>query len=194
VLGRTHVVIGCVTWTAAWWRPIEGGPLAPVVTTGDAPRVLVTLAVVALGTLLPDLDHPGAWLAQLRLGRRGGVLHWVRPLLIPSLALREEFGHRGALHSLAAALVFCLGLEVLGGQRGVSNAGYALAWGYVLHLLADMATRRGVPLFYPFSRTRVGLPAPLAVRTGSLGESIYLAVVSGASALYAAIDQVRPPA
>jgi membrane-bound metal-dependent hydrolase YbcI (DUF457 family) len=48
-----------------------------------------------------------------------------------------------------------------------------------------MLTHHGVPLLWPLTRERFGLPRPLDIRTGGLGESIYLAVLVVASAIYA---------
>ena len=54
----------------------------------------------------------------------------------------------------------------------------AVLLGYMSHLIADCATKSGVPLFYPHSAVCV-FPgsAKYRVKTGSLGEGIVLAVV-----------------
>lgn len=88
---------------------------------------------IALGSLLPDIDHP-----QSYLGRR-------IPLL--SVPINKLFGHRGFTHSL-------LSLSLL----GIASAFYwavnplffgGLLLGYFSHILGDMLTPMGVPLFYP---------------------------------------------
>jgi inner membrane protein len=192
VLARSHVAIATATWAAIWWRPIALGTIgileAPLVAppgAGTAGSALLTLGCVALGALLPDLDHPRAWLAQWSLGRHG-LLHLIRPFALPSAVLREEFGHRGALHSLLAALVLFAGLRALDGSvPGAAQVGAALAWGYALHVAADLLTNRGVPLLFPFWRRRWHLPWPLAVRTGSLGEALYVLVTLALAVGYA---------
>lgn len=198
VLARSHVLIAAAAWSALWWRPpgtvtalaaaahlaapLVGLPVTPADRFGSA---VTTLLLVALGAVLPDLDHPNAWLAQRRLGRRG-LLHAVRPFAFPSAVLREEFGHRGALHSLAAAAVLAGAGRLLEARwPGAAAVGAALAFGYALHLLADLLTRRGVPLLLPFWRGRWHLPWPLAVRTGSLGEAAYVLLVLLLAAAYA---------
>lgn len=209
VLGRSHVILASATWAAVWWRPLAindlqlVAPLAalpavietlpdlpsPLVPDEipDLPLVLVTLAIVGLGALLPDLDHPRGRLASWRpIPSRGHLrwFSWIRPLLLPSMAIREQFGHRGALHSLLAALIAGFGAESLAQLANAPGTGAALAWGYVAHLLADMATRRGVPLLYPLP-WRFRLPGPLAIRTGRLGEVLYVFLISAVAALYA---------
>jgi inner membrane protein len=189
MLGHTHVVIAAALWAGVWWRPLAVGdhvlsaPVAPLGT--DLPPALGSLAVVALGALLPDLDHPGALLARLRpAGTRGPWRHF-RPLLFPSVALREGLGHRGALHSLLGLAVATALAEYLGTLGGGAGLGWTLGWGYAAHLLADMATRRGVPLLWPLARLRVGVPRAIAIKTGSFGEALYLAGVSALAALHA---------
>ncbi len=192
MLARSHVVIATATWAAVWWRPPYGGPIGTLAPRLVAPRnadlsgsVALTLLCVALGALLPDLDHPRAWLAQMRLARHG-LLRFIRPFAFPSAVLREEFGHRGAMHSLLAAAVVYGGLRALDARiAGAAQVGAALTWGYVLHLCADLLTNRGVPLLFPFWRGRCRLPWPLAVRTGSLGEALYVVLTLGLAAGYA---------
>ena len=195
MLARSHVVIAGATWAAVWWRPVVVGRLGPVVaplvplvlpaSAETAGRAALTLFCVAVGALLPDLDHPRAWLAQLRLARHG-LLRFIRPFALPSAVLREEFGHRGGLHSLLAAVGVYAGLRALDAAApGAAQAGAALAWGYILHLAADMLTNRGVPLLFPFWRRRWHLPWPLAVRTGSLGEALYVALTVALATAYA---------
>ncbi len=194
------MIIAGATWAAAWWRPpiVGVGPLgAPLVTVPTADvtgSVVASLLCVALGALLPDLDHPKAWLAQFRLTRRG-LLRFIRPFAFPSAVLREEFGHRGALHSLLAVLVLYLAAQALDASaRGAAQVGAALAWGYALHLAADALTNRGVPLLFPFWRRRWHMPRPLAVRTGGPGEALYVVLALALSAAYVAAPLVSTPA
>lgn len=88
---------------------------------------------VMLGSLLPDIDHPQSYLGR-RLPFLSVPIHWL-------------FGHRGFTHSL-------LSLSIL----GIASAEYwafnplllgGILLGYFSHILADMCTPRGVPLFYP---------------------------------------------
>ena len=68
---------------------------------------------------------------------------------------------------------------------GAAQVGAALTWGYVAHLAADLLTNRGVPLLFPVSG-RWHLPHPLAVRTGSVGEALYVTLTLALAVAYAA--------
>ena len=151
---------------------------------GSPVAVGATLGAIAIGALLPDLDHPRAYLAQLRLAR-SGLFSVVRPFGLPASVLHSQFGHRGGMHSLLAVVVIVVGLNAVGTEAGIHGLGYAIGWGYALHLLADMLTIRGVPLFWPVSSDNVGTPSPLSVRTGSLGESLLLCAILALTAAYA---------
>jgi membrane-bound metal-dependent hydrolase YbcI (DUF457 family) len=190
MLGHTHVVIAGALWAAVWWRPLAVGDAlvsAPqAALSPHVPLAVTSLALVGLGALLPDLDHPKALLAQFRPAGTGGAWRYFRPLLVPSVALRGVLGHRGALHSLAATVVLCLVGESLARAAGFPGVGLALGWGYAAHVLADMATRRGVPLLWPLTHVRIGVPDALAIKTGGFGEALYLAGVSALAAFHAA--------
>ena len=195
MLGHSHVVIAAATWGALWWRPLSlavvGGPTmtAPeALLPANFPPFLGSLIAVSVGALLPDIDHPQALLAQWKPAGRGGPLGlWrlVRPLLIPSLVMREALGHRGALHSALAGVAVCSAVEYLALVVGAPGLGRALGWGYAAHLVADMLTRRGVPLLWPLTRRRISFPRPITVRTGGFGEALYLAATGALAALYA---------
>ena len=195
MLGHSHVVIAAATWGALWWRPLAlaavGGPTltAPeAVLPADFPPLLASLLAVSVGALLPDIDHPQALLAQWKPAGRGGpfgVWRLVRPLVLPSLVVREALGHRGAMHSVLAGVAVCAAVEYGAILLGAPGLGRALAWGYAAHLVADMLTRRGVPLLWPFTRRRLAFPRPITVRTGGFGEALYLAATGALSALYA---------
>ena len=193
MLGHTHVLIAGATWAAVWWRPLAAGDLtltAPLLAlSADLTASISSLAAVGLGALLPDLDHPGALLARWKPAGRGGpfgIKRLFMPLLIPSLAVRETLGHRGALHSVAAGTAICALVESAFGAGGAPGAGLTLGWGYAAHLLADLLTRRGVPLLWPLTRHRIALPGAITVKTGSFGEALYLTAFSALSALHAA--------
>src|SRR6266542_3460321 len=140
MLGHSHVVIAGATWAAVWWRPVALGAAvvtAPSVALGhDLPPLVSSLLAVSLGALLPDIDHPQALLAQWKPAGKGGPLGvWrlFRPLVLPSLVVRETLGHRGALHSVAAAAVVCTAVEFLAQAAGAPGFGAALGWGYAAH-------------------------------------------------------------
>ena len=157
--GKSHLTIGLVTYASLWVRPL--GPLGAPLFAGspDVRALPVALILVALGALLPDLDHPRGALAREEVA---GV-----PLLRPvARGIGAIFGHRGPTHSLPALAA----LLALSGWPGLPwawlNLGWLLGWGYALHLAADALTKAGVPLLWPL-RARFGLPPVRRLRFAS---------------------------
>lgn len=169
--GTSHLTVGLATYASLWVHPT--GPLAPPLFAGVSSLAVlpVALAVVALGSLLPDLDHTHGMLA-------GERVVGVRPLRPLAWTIGTVFGHRGPTHSLLALL----GVLVLGQWWGFPwawlNLGWLLGWGYALHLVADALTRAGVPLFWPLP-ARVGVPPVRRLRftNGSWREGLIVGVV-----------------
>lgn len=155
MLARSHIVMGVAL----------GGVLA---AANGQPFDSQTIGLVALGALLPDIDHPGS-----AVGRR------VRVISVPLSAI---FGHRGFTHSLLA-LGGCLAALVMGGwgQMWVQP----LVIGYLSHLLADMLTPSGVPLLWPYRRN---FSFPLTVKTGSVGEYLIVGAVSAGCLVFMDIN------
>lgn len=97
------------------------------------------IGCVFLGSFLPDLDHPGS-----TIGRR---------VLFISLPLSGLFGHRQITHSIWPFVgVLCLfNINMPEGWLIV-----ALIIGYFSHLLGDILSDSGIPLFWPLP-SRVGI-------------------------------------
>ncbi|MCB9362399.1 metal-dependent hydrolase [Candidatus Woesearchaeota archaeon] len=92
---------------------------------------LLSVLVVLLGSLLPDIDDH-----RSILGKKVFPLSFVLKL----------FGHRGFFHSLLFIALLWLGLAYV----GYEFFGTLLALGYVSHLLLDGFTPMGVRPFFPF--------------------------------------------
>lgn len=111
---------------------------------GAVPASPFAIVAAAAGGVLPDIDEPRSW-----LGRR-------LPFL--SYPINALFGHRGATHSLIAVIALAAALslvaELLGplGQGAWYHAALPFLVGYASHLLGDLLTPSGVPLFWPSSR------------------------------------------
>lgn len=149
--GSSHLVIGMSTYAALALRGIEGVPVPQSGLGASEWSLLASLAVVGVGSLLPDLDQ-----RQATLSRRLAT----RPV---SEVVSRVVHHRGPTHSLLAVVaVWCLAAAA-GAAWGLVGVAGLMAWGYSLHLLADMGTRAGVPLLWPLPG-RFGL---LPIRTGS---------------------------
>jgi inner membrane protein len=146
MMARSHVVVGVAAWVVA----------APLLQVSALDPLYLGLA--AIGSLLPDVDHPKSW-----VGRR------TRPV---STALAAALGHRGMTHSAIAAVLLGLLLMHAGFHRGVVSA---LAVGYLSHLGADMLTPQGLRLAWPLRGTW-GLPL---CRTGSPTEGFVVLALLG---------------
>ena len=126
-------------------------------------RNLPAVACAIIGSLLPDVDSP-----KSSIGR-----------MVPfaSIPIERRWGHRTITHSLLCMLALSVVTLPLLAYQSACYA--AVLLGYMSHLIADCATKSGVPLFYPHPAVCV-FPgsARYRVKTGSLmGEGTVLAVV-----------------
>jgi inner membrane protein len=174
MLARSHVALAVAPYLALLSHPLPLPVAVPVlgVSSGVSaadPVVAVALsvAVVALAALAPDLDHAGSTLARVAGPVSRGFARGLAGLL----------KHRGPLHSPLAALLAGLLAALLGARLGVTGLGLLVGYGWAAHVLADALTDRGVPLLWPVRRRRVRLPWGLGPATGGAGEAVV--VVAG---------------
>lgn len=130
-----------------WRTHVSSGLFAGYLVSGLDPALL---AASGIASLLPDMDHPNSYVGN-------------KVPLVPTLT-RMALGHRGALHSLLAAIA--LGMVFIGVWG--KEFGMAVAAGYLAHLLGDVFTKSGVPLLWPLP---LMVKVPL-VRTGGLLERL----------------------
>jgi inner membrane protein len=117
---------------------------------------------VAIGSLLPDIDHPQSFIGRRSFGLATLINKW--------------FGHRGATHTLLSSLL-------IGGVSFFilpANWAVGLSLGYISHILGDFFSKSGVPLLKPFKDKKYKLPL---YKTGSLSESFIL-ICSGLLLVY----------
>jgi len=180
VNGVTHIIGGAAALAAA-------DRLGVI----DASATNYALAV--FGSMFPDLDagramitRPSRWL-PFGLGKKisSHVVDGVAGMA--GRATRRVLGHRGALHwplSYAGAM----GIWWILMQRGYGNAdvaryGLPVLIGIGSHLFLDFLTRRSIPLFAPFSKKIIALPA--RVKTGGWAENVIAGLLSaGVAALW----------
>lgn len=116
--------------------------LAYMKFSGDT--FLFPLLISSFSSLLPDIDEP-----QSRAGRKIPILSWL---------IKKFLGHRGATHSLFLMFIFTLVFFFI-----LYYFGFPLFWGiyfligYLGHLLMDLPSARGIPLFWPFSKQMYSL-------------------------------------
>lgn len=124
--GSTHVLIGL------------SGVIAYGMNSGQLPGAEVFVAA-AVGSLLPDIDHPQSAL--------GSFFWWMpRP---------GALGHRKLTHTIWAVLALAWALwHFFGPQPWVA----AMLWGVAGHIAADVLTNRGVPLLYPIKDRAFCIP------------------------------------
>lgn len=118
----------------------------------DIPTSIGMWAAGGLGALLADIDTPGSMISRRARPARL-LVFWLK--------------HRGVTHSL---LILCfVGLLA---YRLAAEFGIALALGHASHLLADMMTKDGVPLLWPYPRRLHVLPPFFRLTTGGLIEQL----------------------
>lgn len=144
----THVAGGIVVGGIAYTLFPVGG-------------VLSFMAGSVLGSLIPDLDHPSAFLNKR--ARCASVL--------------TGFGHRTLTHSLLFAFLV-LGITLaMGVWKGLS---IGLFWGILSHLMLDSMNPSGVPWLWPYNRKF----SIARIRTGTGGEYGILFALVGIIYMY----------
>lgn len=120
------------------------------------------VATAALGSLLPDIDLPTSAVG--------------RPFFPISKAINEQIGHRTLTHSVIGIMLLLTMLSPL--LFFDSLIVWALAIGYVSHLLIDTLNKAGIELLYP-SHVRAWFLSDERYRivVGSREEFILLAVL-----------------
>lgn len=134
MMGRNHATSGVLTGAlVAWAAHLDPG------------QATAFIAVTSVASLLPDFDHPSAMLPRV-LGIPGQLV---------ATFINRVFGHRTLTHSV-------LGVGVLGAAlaftpRLPTHCYWAVILGCVTHIVGDMLTVSGVPVFWPIRRVfRVG--------------------------------------
>ena len=136
---KTHVAFGIL--------------LGVVTYTVFAPtQPFLFMALVLLGSMLPDIDHPNSV-----IGKRVKIVSFL-------------FEHRGFFHSLFALVLFgSIGVLAFPG----TGAALGIALGYFSHLLIDSITKEGIMTFHPLMHWRIrGI-----VRTGHSLEYIVMLLI-----------------
>jgi len=159
-LGFVDGVVGL--WAASGLAPLLETPIA----------YLALIAVVVFASLLPDIDHQSSRINRL-FGTSRGLFGWLMHRFFKIFVGPHRTVTHYGLTWLALSLIVWIGLPAIWSPGGP----YAVAFssGYGLHILADMLTERGVPVFGPVNKRSYTLvPDLLTFRTGSFWE--YLTV------------------
>lgn len=135
-----------------------GGTCSGIITSAllfaDNPTIInlisATLIIcgASFGSIMPDIDKPTS-----KIGRK----LFIKPI---SSYIHKKYGHRTITHSAILSLIF---LSLLIGSSYMfrevpfyfySNFTIGFSVGYVSHLILDSLTVEGIPLFYPFDKTK----------------------------------------
>ena len=183
--GKTHAGLGLAAFVAISDR-LPGG------------FNYIGMGIVLIASLLPDIDHPKSIMNKYILPFKnkgakvtlyicsGIIVLWFDYLytnqpaykaLGASLIAVGFSSHRNGLtHSLLGMITFSFIVGYIGNKYNLKNITTYFIIGYGMHLLCDMSTNRGVPLFYPFKNKKVKFP--FTYRVGSkFGNFIELVLV-----------------
>ena len=115
------------------------------------------ITATIIGSLLPDIDHTKSWIGKS-----------VFPL---AKWLSRNYGHRTITHSIFFLLgVYLLSIFVEKNFREDFSVSTILLFAILSHLIFDMVTVAGIPLFYPFYKNPCVLPAnpDMRIRSGNI--------------------------
>src|SRR5436305_6017923 len=182
MMGRSHVLLGAACYLALWRHAIStplgslGAPLLGGRGLEATPELAVagtSLLVASASALGPDIDKQGSTIARVG-GWATGALAW---------GVEHTAHHRGPLHSLLALVAVVLIGNALGALLGLTGLGAVIGFGWGAHLLGDIGTNRGVPLFWPVRRH---VRPSLTFSTGTWQEALVLGAAVAACAWWAA--------
>lgn len=157
--GKTHMAIGIAT----------GLILA---RAEPAQTQLVCILACAVGSLVPDLDHPKAKLNQnilllknkfnsilLYLSLTIGFiyLYFTKENILFGLVALMTFlisisTHRGFTHSILGYVLATSIVRILSLEYDLPYMYLGFSIGYITHLIGDFLTVKGIKLFYPIGK------------------------------------------
>jgi inner membrane protein len=117
----------------------------------------VFIGVTILGSLLPDIDHTKSWIGKSVYP----IAKW----------LSRNYGHRTITHSIFFLIgIFLISLFIEKNFREDYSISTIIFFSILSHLIFDMVTLAGIPLFYPFYKNPCVLPAnpEMRIRSGNI--------------------------
>ncbi len=114
----------------------------------------IYLFFTAFFAVLPDIDHTKAPIGKA-----------FYPL---ARYLDRKYGHRTITHSILCYLILFIIIGLIEGMISKNSIiASVFLWSFGSHLIFDMVTKQGVPLFYPFAKNPCVIPANPAYRIKS---------------------------
>jgi len=152
MLYRTHLAFGLMFGIFFW--SYKGFNDVYASTYGLWVGGAFFFGLLALGSLLPDLDHP-----KSKLGHKVPAISHLFHFL---------FGHRGFLHSIFFVIIIgAIVLTIFG-----NLISFPIMIGMLSHLFSDCLTKQGINFIYPFKEFSIrGF-----IETGSIAEFILFIV------------------
>jgi inner membrane protein len=157
MIGNTHIALGLLS--AVLVKEVLHLPVTPA-----------DIVICVIGALLPDIDEPSStiskpgWLLFPYLPRT--LVRLLNALTrIVSKLLNWIFGHRSITHWP----VFPVFLVLLSVELDSIKL-LLFAVGYASHLLGDLCTAQGIPLWAPLSLKRTSW---MKIRVGGLVETVF---------------------
>lgn len=180
--GKTHMAIGvAATLATSTNQPVK--------------NQLLLIGAAAVGSLLPDLDHPQAKLNQklllfnnnffktlfylvlsgvfLYIYKLKGINYFLF-LAIGSILISVS-SHRGFTHSIIGFLSFWFLIKVISKEYNLQYIHNGFIIGYFMHLVADFFTPRGIKLFFPFNES---ISSPISIKINKGSENLILIILS----------------
>lgn len=156
--GKVHMALG--TYVGITSGILLSTGATNIQTSG--PEVGACLIIgTMIGSLLPDIDIPNSIIG--------------RKLYLASVIINACAGHRGFFHSPFGLSVIMFFLYRLNPTELPLFFLHGLTIGCGIHLIQDMLTTGGIPLFFPFSKKRVG---PRLFKSNS-ARSVYASIIMG---------------
>lgn len=115
------------------------------------------ISVTIIGSLLPDIDHTKSWIGKSVFP----IAKW----------LSRNYGHRTITHSLMFLIaLYIISLFIDRNFFPDYSISTILLFSIISHLIFDMVTVAGIPLFFPFYKNPCVLPAnpDMRIRSGNI--------------------------
>ncbi|GAA0177609.1 metal-dependent hydrolase [Clostridium sediminicola] len=171
--GKTHVSLGTAAYVSLC------GELGGFSYLG--------FLIVIFASLLPDIDHPKSLFNKYILPVRNKktkrtvylsfaiIILWydlisggkpiLRVIVIGLILIAFSTHRNGLTHSLFSMIVFTILAGYIEFVFNFDNIVEYISIGYGMHLIGDMFTISGVPLFYPVVKKKIKFPLTIKMNT-----------------------------
>ena len=117
----------------------------------------IFITTTIIGSLLPDIDHTKSWIGKSVYP----IAKW----------LSKNYGHRTITHSIFFLIIITfISMFIENNFRADYSISCILFFSILSHLIFDMVTISGIPLFYPLYKNPCVLPAnpEMRIRSGNI--------------------------